>query len=185
MENGHIVFTDKNLNKYRGGYNTWSEIGWLISRDCRSICIIPTWRTPDGGIEACGSQQQTQVYDDEVVHQFESRKFDKHVQNPELDKKLSDFQQERLARVSTDVREALLDDLNSPITLNEIRNAIDSSRTDSTAYDDEFSVSYLKQGQELLLRPTRDELETAMFSQFEHAHTFYSHAEMYGCVMVV
>ena len=40
-----------------------------------------------------------------------------------------------------------MDELNSPITLNEIKNAIDGSKSDSAPYDDEFTVTYLKQGQ--------------------------------------
>ena len=90
--------------------------------------------------EAATSQGKSDTYQVDVVHRFESWPFEDHVSDPDIDELLNEFHRERFRRVSSEKRRIELDELNTQITLNEIKNAIDCSKADSSPYDDEFTA---------------------------------------------
>ena len=92
---------------------------------------------------------------DGPAHVFESWEFPELVENDAIEKEIADFKSARWDRVTAAARANALEELNAALTHQEIRNAIDSFKNYSAAFEDEFAVSFLQRGRNVLAEVLR------------------------------
>ena len=154
MESAHKDWVDEKLLRFGAGKCSWKEICAVIKYDSRTNSIIPTWRDAKGVVEAATSREKAEIYLHKVAHRFEDRDWDSDDEkedDPELIKRFNEFKAERKTRVTAEQHKRALNELNSPISLHEIRRAIMAMSKDSAPFEDEFAVQYLQRAVDMIL----------------------------------